>query len=105
MSSQFVVQNLRQKSWFGGEEVRGRRKQRRPIATKRAMHLVLKSSGAVGRYSLLRSSHSVFVREQVSAQSARWGVRVYAFSNNGNHLHLLIQAKDVPGFVGFDWGA
>ncbi len=101
MSSQFVFQNLRQKNGFGGENARGKRKERRPIATKRAMHLVLKSSEAVGRNSFLAPAHSLFVKNQVSDQSARWGVRVFEFSNNGNHLHLLIQARDRVGFRGF----
>lgn len=101
MATQFAFENLRQKNFYGGESVRGRRKVRRPIATKRPMHLVLKSSSAVGRSSMLRRSTAGFVSALLPRLSRRFGVRIFQFSNNGNHLHLLIQARDRNGFRGF----
>lgn len=101
MAVQFVFQDLRQRNFYGGESVRGRRKSRRPVATKRPMHLVLKSSMAVGQYSMLRRSTVKFIWVLLPRLSRRFGVRVFQFSNNGNHLHLLIQVRDRKGFRGF----
>ncbi len=101
MSAQFSFQELRQKDFFGGNHGVGKRKCRRPVVTKRPMHLVLKSSVARGRYSLLHRKNSKFISQLVASLSARWAVRVFEFSNNGNHLHLLIQARDRKGFRGF----
>ena len=39
---------------FGGSRLRGHAREQRPIAIKRSMHLVLKSSLAVGERSFLR---------------------------------------------------
>jgi len=101
MSAQFSFDSLKQKDFFGGARSSGKRKVRRPIATKRAMHLVLKSSQAVGTQSFLSKQHSTFVADLVQRLSRDWGVRIFQFSNNGNHLHLLIQARDRKGFQGF----
>ncbi len=101
MSAQFSFDCLKQKQFFGGARCTGKRKERRPIATKRAMHLVLKSSQAVGRQSFLSKQHSKFVVELVQRLSQQWSVRIFEFSNNGNHLHLLIQARDRRGFRAF----
>jgi REP element-mobilizing transposase RayT len=101
MSAQYSFEGLKQKEFFGGARAAGKRKGRRPIATKRAMHLVLKSSQAVGRQSFLSKQHSTFVGELVQRLSQQWNVRIFQFSNNGNHLHLLIQARDRRGFQAF----
>jgi REP element-mobilizing transposase RayT len=101
MSAQFSFLELRQKDFFGGTQGAGKRKCRRPVVTKKPMHLVLKSSMARGRYSLLHKRNSKFVSELVASLSSRWAVRIFEFSNNGNHLHLLIQARYRKGFRGF----
>jgi len=101
MSAQFSFHELKRKDIFGGATRAGKRKSQRPVVTKRPMHLVLKSSLARGRYSLLHKNNSKFISGLVASLSSRWSVRIFEFSNNGNHLHLLIQARDRKGFRGF----
>jgi REP element-mobilizing transposase RayT len=81
----------------GGDKSRGKRKIARPIATKRAMHLVMRAFVA----NLLVPRNARIVRDLLSKLSRRHFVRVHEFSNNGNHLHLLVQAKTRDGFKAF----
>lgn len=62
---------------------------------------VLKSSLAVGKYSLHQKQNSRFISQLVARLSKQWHVRVYEFSNNGNHLHLLIQPESRQGLKAF----
>jgi REP element-mobilizing transposase RayT len=85
----------------GGSLHRGRRKERRPFSRKKAMHLTLRSSSARGGRSMLHPKHAKFIRALLTALARRWKVRVYGYSNNGNHLHLLLQANRREHFLGF----
>lgn len=80
-------------------DVRGKRKVARPIATKRPMHVVLKSSRAVRNWSMFRKAREIesIIREK----AAKNFVQIRQYSNNGNHLHLLVQAKDRKLFKHF----
>jgi REP element-mobilizing transposase RayT len=86
---------------FGGDSRRGKRKTARPIAVKRPMHLVLKSEKAVGERSLLKRSNARFIRELLKQLSAAYAVNIREFTNVGNHLHLLVQARSRGGFQNF----
>ena len=88
-------------SEHGGEHSVGRRKVRRPVVTKRAMHLTMRSTKAVGNWSLLHPRHRGFVSSLVATLSKKYDVKIYQFSNNGNHLHLLVKAKTRKGFQSF----
>ena len=50
---------------------------------------------------MLCSEHKMRVERLVQRTSARHGVRVYRFSNVGNHLHLLVRARTRQGFQNF----
>lgn len=78
---------------FGGTKLRGNAREQRPIAVKRAMHLVLKSSLAVGDRSLLRQIRARRIEALVFRLGRENGVRVYRFANSGHHLHILLLAK------------
>ncbi len=77
----------------GGELWKGRRKKPRPIAAKRSMHIVLRSSHAVGAWSFLSPRHAPFVRALVPLLAKRFGVVVYESANVGNHIHLLVRPR------------
>lgn len=85
----------------GGELARGRRKRARPLDPKQAMHLVLRSSQAKGKWSLLHPQHCNAVETELARTAKKWGVRVYRFANVGNHLHLLLQPRSRRAFQGF----
>jgi hypothetical protein len=76
-----LSKEFRSRSDFGGELGVGKRKERRPISTKKAMHTVLRSY-----YRGLRK----FKRPLailLEAQSKKWAVTLYKYSINSNHIH------------------
>jgi len=85
---------------FGGSLLKGSHpKKARPFSRKLPIHIVLKSSRATGRLSLLR--HSSAIARLIASQADRRLIKVFAVSNAGNHLHLLIQAPTREAFQGF----
>lgn len=83
----------------GGETRIGKRKEARPIATKKRMHLTLRSSRATGKLSLFTRRKEI--QSILLAFGKRFDVRVFEQSNNGNHLHLVVQARTRGGFKRF----
>ena len=77
----------------GGVVRKGKRKVARPIATRKPMHLVLRSTRATGAWSFHRKKNSAAIEQVLSSLAKRYGIRVIGFENVGNHLHLLIQGK------------
>jgi len=85
----------------GGEINKGKRKERRPVVTKRPMHIVFRSTQARGNLSLLRRQNARIVRSELSKWSKRFGIRIYQWANVGNHIHLVVLAKTRRGFHNF----
>jgi REP element-mobilizing transposase RayT len=85
----------------GGEMRLGKRKRERPIATKRAMHITLKSSCAVGEWSFLQKAHAAFIRRSLPRWAKHFGVIIYQWSLNGNHVHLLVRPRSRDSLRGF----
>ncbi len=77
------------KAYFGGSLLVGKRKSVRPMSSKHALHLILKSSRAKGSHSFL--NHQKQIRFQLDKQAKKFGVRIYEYSNVGSHLHFLIR--------------
>ncbi len=96
---QLAFEVLPARKFHGGEISSGKRKEARPTVTRRPMHLVLRSSRANGALSLRRKEREI--RELVTVFAKKFHVQIYSSSNNGNHLHLVIQAKDRVGFKKF----
>ena len=65
-------------------------KKKRPFHKKLALHVVLKSSKAVGGKSFL--AHGKTVAKILKTQRQRHSITIYGVANAGNHLHLLLQA-------------
>lgn len=84
------------KTDHGGASRVGRRKVARPLATKKPMHLVLRSSRAAGEWSFLRRKNRVVIKALLERLALRYGVKVMGFENVGNHLHLIVQGKSRP---------
>src|SRR5271156_5950468 len=78
----------------GGVVGKGRHKGPRPFAARRPLHVVMRSERARGRWSLLHPANRGTVEALMSRYAARYQVRVYQFANVGNHLHLLMRARD-----------
>ncbi len=76
---------------FGGSLLKGSHpKKKRVFSARVPMHVVLKSSQAVGSHSLLRYGSAV--ARILAEQARRHHVRLDGVANAGNHLHLLLQA-------------
>lgn len=86
---------------FGGEFQKGKRKTIRPIDPKSTLHLVLKSSRAKGEWSLLHRRNKIRIHDLLDRLVRKNGIKVYHYSNVGNHLHILIKVKDRNGFQNF----
>ena len=79
--------------FHGGNTRLGRRKIARPLDPKRALHLVMKSSIAVGQSSFLIAKHKKRIQKLVEEASRKYCIQVDQFVNVGNHLHLLVRFK------------
>ncbi len=77
---------------FGGSLLKGNPKEARPIVTRRAMHLVLRSRLATGSRSFLLNARGV--ENLIRKQATRFGVVVYDLANVGNHIHLIVKVQE-----------
>jgi REP element-mobilizing transposase RayT len=79
---------------YGGE-LRKKRKGRlgpRPLAVKSTMHLILRSSKAVGPWSFRK--HHRKINAIVDKFATKYGVKIISLANVGNHLHLHIKLSN-----------
>lgn len=86
---------------FGGSLIKGNPREARPIALKRPMHLVMRSTLATGGLSFLHPVRARKIEAAVLRLGRKSGVRVYRFSNSGNHLHLVILPRSRVAFRTF----
>ena len=57
------------------------------------MHVVMRSTLAVREWSLRAPQNSRIVDSLRRELCARYGIRLYRFSNNGNHLHFVLRGR------------
>lgn len=86
---------------FGGSKLRGNAREQRPIAIKRPMHLVMRSTLATGERSFLRAKRARKIAELVHRLGKEKGVKVYRFANSGNHLHFIVLPKSREAFKSY----
>lgn len=89
---------MRQKSFFpplrrdhGGSLSENARRDRRPLSTKQALHVTLRSDLATGERALLRHKH--LVRLVLLKAQRLFNIRVYEYAVGGNHLHCLVRGR------------
>lgn len=73
----------------GGSLSVGTRRGRRPLSTRQALHLTLRSDVASGNRSLLRNKDIVV--SVIGKIEKLFSIRVYRYAICGNHLHLLLK--------------
>ncbi len=66
----------------------------RPLDKKRLHHVILKSQHAKGDRSFKKFDMQIKYKNLIYSKAKRYGVRIAAFSNVGNHFHLLIRFQD-----------
>ena len=68
--------------------------KQRPIDHKKALHIVLRSSQARGLRSFKHKNNETKVWDIIRKQAKNFNIKLYAYANSGNHLHLLLRAKE-----------
>ena len=89
---------------FYGGSLRTTRRSRetpRPLAVKKSMHVVMRSSLAKGSRSFQSGRNAKKIAELIRIHAARNHVRVFSFANVGNHIHLHIQLSYRKGYARF----
>ena len=86
----------KQKSAYGGSlyTTRAARNEKRQLAVRNTMHLVLRSSKALGAWSLTEGRHEPEIRSIVKKFAERFGVRVLSLAVVGNHLHFQLKLSN-----------
>ncbi len=80
---------------FGGMYLRKYNpKSKRPMDSKKALHLVLHSTKATGTKSFKNKTYEARIWEIIDTHARKAGIRIYEYANAGNHLHLLLRAKN-----------
>lgn len=100
---QFLNEQFKVKKEFGGSLLKkSHAKTSRPISTKQAMHLTLRSTKAKGERSFLATrTRSKLIEEKIRINAKKFGVQIYRYANVGNHLHLLVRPTYRRGFISF----
>ncbi len=83
-----------QNQFFGGELLAGKRRARRPNATKNAIHLVLRSEWACGSRSFLQKRNQSVIDSIIQKFAKKFKVRIYQRAINSNHIHLLLKISN-----------
>jgi putative transposase len=88
---------------YGGVLLKKRkyRTYARPISTSQTMHLVLRSSKAVGEKSFRSNKNQKYIEKTITNFSLKYGVRVISLANVGNHLHLHVKIARRIGYLSF----
>ncbi|MCB0408327.1 MAG: transposase [Bdellovibrionales bacterium] len=85
---------LFQPNTFGGIQFKNYNpREQRPLKSNQALHLILRSSLAVGVRSFRTPKNEEKIWEIIERHAEKNGITIYEYANAGNHLHLLIRAK------------
>lgn len=78
---------------YGGTLLNTRkgRSHGRTISTKDSMHLVLRSSKAIGAWSFRAPKNKKAILQIISKFAKKYSVQIKSMANVGNHLHLHVQ--------------
>jgi len=87
---------------FGGRYLKNYNpKSERPMDSKKALHLVLKSSQATGEKSFKSEKYEAKIWDIIKHHADKTGIKIYEYANGGNHLHLLLRAKHRDDYTAF----
>lgn len=81
------------RSEYGGDLLKTRkgRSRPRPLDIKNTMHLVLRSSKAIGNWSFTKKINKLKVEKIIERFASKYAVRIYSIAIVGNHIHLHIK--------------
>ena len=91
-----------QKEFGGALLKKSHAKKARPISTKHAMHVTLRSSKAKNEKSfLLNRQRRLQIEAKIHELAKKFGIKIYKLAIVGNHIHLLLRATYRRGFIYF----
>lgn len=99
-----------QSPWWGsvsfgglpkGRSAKTNPKIRRPLSSRTAIHLVMRSESARGRYNMRNGRNLAFVQNALSQTAKRYRIKLHKTANVGNHLHILASALNRRLFICF----
>ncbi len=70
------------------------RKKKRPFRRGKAVHLIFRSKLLSGSRSLLKANRQKWVKDLIHDKAFKYRSKLYQFSVNSNHLHLLVSFSD-----------
>ncbi len=88
-------------SRHGGGYSVGKRKRRRPMSYKRAMHIVMRASGALGFRSLRNPRNFNKALTLLKRYSKTMGVRIYRSAIVSTHIHIVLRVKNRESLQNF----
>jgi REP element-mobilizing transposase RayT len=97
-NSYFTNNHIKRKEHGGAYSIR-RRKSKRPISSRNAYHVTLRSDVATGKRYLRR--HKNLINKIIGKAKRRFCVRVYEQAICGNHIHLLVRGRSQVGLQNF----
>ena len=87
---------------FGGSYFKTYKpREQRPIFAKKALHIVLRSSLARGKYSMRSAQNEEKIWDIIVKHANINGIQIYEYANAGNHLHLLVRVKRRDAYCRF----
>jgi REP element-mobilizing transposase RayT len=90
-----------QRKRHGHDLRKGQRKIFRPIDLRKPLHLVFRAERARGSWSMRRFKHIEHIKKLAYFLAKKNQVKIIEYANGGNHIHLLVHAKDRGGFKRF----
>lgn len=88
-----------QKGVYGGQI--DQRKFSRPFAATKAVHIIFRSRLLSGTRSLLRANRKQWTEKILKQKASHHAAKLYSFSVNSNHIHLLIKFPSADSQSGF----
>ncbi len=93
--SSFTASNKSKKE-HGGSLLSGKRKGRRPLSTKNAIHLVLKSD-----LKGVFNPGNRRLEQLIQNTAKRFHIRIYSMALNWSHIHCVMKIKDRKDYNAF----
>lgn len=87
--------------FHGGSLLYGRRKSVRPLSTKEAIHIVLRSSWGYGSNSFLLLKNKPAIERIILRTAKKYLVKVYRQAIISNHLHMIIKISSRKNYQTF----
>jgi REP element-mobilizing transposase RayT len=84
------------KKEFGGSLLLGKRKTARPIAVKKPMHLILKTTKLSPFNPTNRNLEKI-----IKSHALRFGIKIYNFAINNNHIHMVMKLPTREAYFAF----